>query len=95
MAEDFDPDDLVYATRAVVLHELAPILDGVVFGDERRVEQVEKIQFGLLVVANATRQLPRSELPPYTGHGLSFLRLFVHLAHRANVAGFARFKRKP
>ena len=28
-------------------------------------------------------------------HGPSFLRPVVQLAHRANVAGFARFERKP
>ena len=95
MAEDLDPEDLKYATHAVVLHELAPILDREVLCDERRVEQVEKIHFESLVVANATRQSPRSELPPNTGHGPCFLRLVVYLAHRANVAGFARFERMP
>ena len=95
MAEDLDPEDLKYATHAVVLHELAPILDREVLCDERCVEQVEKIHFESLVVANATRQSPRSEVPPYAGHGPSFLRLVVHLAHRANVAGFARLKRMP
>ena len=95
LPQDYEPDDLVYATRAIVLRELAPILDGVVFGDERRDEPVEKIHFESLVVASTTHQSPRSELPPYTGHGLSYLRLVVQLAHRANVAGFAQFKRMP
>ena len=88
LAEDFDPEDLEYATRAVVLHELAHILDRDVLCVERRDEPAEKIQFESLVVANATRQSPRSERPPYAGHGPSFLRLVVHLSHRANAAGF-------
>ncbi len=88
LVEDFDPKDLEYATRSVVLHELAHILDLAQLCDERRDEPVEKIQFESLVVANATRQSPRSALPPYAGYGPSFLRLVVHLAHRTNVAGF-------
>ena len=88
LAEDFDPEDLEYATRAVVLHELAHILDRALLCEERHDEPVEKIQFESLVVSHATRQSPRLELPPYAGHRHSFLRLVVHLAHRANVAGF-------
>ncbi len=68
LAEDFDSEDLEYATRAVILHELAHILDRAVFCDERRDEPVEKLQFESRVVANATRQSPRSERPPYAGH---------------------------
>ena len=63
---------------------LAHILDRDILCVERRDEPVEKFQFESLVVANATRLSPRSELPPYAGHGPSFLRLVVHLAHRAN-----------
>jgi hypothetical protein len=88
LAEDFDPEDLEYATQAVVLHELAHILDRAVLCEERHDEPVEKIQFESLVVAHATRQSPRLKLPPYTGHGPSFLQLVVHLAHRADVDGF-------
>lgn len=43
LAEDFDSQDLEYATRADVLHELAHILDRAVLCDERRDEPVEKL----------------------------------------------------
>lgn len=42
LAEDFDPEDLEYATHAVVLHELAHILDRAQLCDERRDEPRRK-----------------------------------------------------
>ncbi|MEQ1826532.1 MAG: hypothetical protein ABL921_11330 [Pirellula sp.] len=87
LAEDFDPIDLEYATLAVILHELAHILDRPVLCDDRRDAPLEKIQFESLVLADSIQKAPRSELPPYAGHGPSFMRLVIHLAHRANLVG--------
>ncbi|MEQ1829436.1 MAG: hypothetical protein ABL921_25960 [Pirellula sp.] len=87
LAEDFDPIDLEYATVAVILHELAHILDRPVLCDDRGEEPLEKIQFESLVLADAIQRSPRSELPPYAGHEASFVRLVIHLAHRANLVG--------
>jgi hypothetical protein len=89
LAEDFDVEDLAYLVPAFVLHELAHILDRpVVFADRTGVDE-QRIIFEGLVVADATSRPPREDLPAYFGHEAGFIRVALHLQHRAEQAGVA------
>lgn len=88
IAEDFDPVDIEYATIGVVLHELAHVLERPALFDEQDCDNPDRLQFDALVLADASKRPSRSDLPMYFGHGLSFLRIAIHLAYRATKAGF-------
>jgi hypothetical protein len=87
MADDWDGEDLAYLVLTTTLHELAHILDRpALFADRSRVDP-HKLLFESLVVADATKRPVRSDLPAYYGHDASFIRIAVHLCHRASLAG--------
>lgn len=88
LAEDFEACDLRYVTLNLVLHELAHVLDKGDQYSEEHGESPEKIQFDRLVIDKSTTRPGRSELPRYFGHEASFIRIALHLVHRASVAGF-------
>ena len=87
MAEDWDGEDLAYLVLTTTLHELAHILDRPALFADRSGVDPNKLQFESLVVADAIKRPARSELPAYYGHDDSFIRIAVHLCHRASLAG--------
>jgi hypothetical protein len=81
---DVHPEDLENVTLGTIVHELAHILDRPALYDERRDVEPDRIQFESLVLAEAiTRPRPTPQVPPYHGHGASFIRIALHLRHRA------------
>lgn len=88
LAEDFDPIDLLYVTLNCVLHELAHILDRPALYAEDPGDTLERMQFDRLVAIDVLNSPPRAELPAYYGHTASFIRISIHLAYRATLAGF-------
>ena len=89
LAEDFDADDLEYVIQCCVLHELAHILDRPAQFADRTDADPLKLQFEALVVADSTGRPPRLDLPAYFGHEASFVRIALHLCHRASRHGAA------
>ena len=87
LAEDYEPVDIAYLTQATVLHELAHILDRPMLFEDRSGVDPNKLLFESLVVANATQLPSRADIPLYFGHGHSFIRISLHLCHRAQQAG--------
>lgn len=87
LAEDYEPRDAEYLTRAHVLHELAHILDRPALFKDRSGENPDKLLFESLVVANATQRPARRDIPAYFGHEAGFIRIVLHLCHRAERAG--------
>lgn len=88
LAEDFDPIDLSYVTLNCVLHELAHILDRPALYAEDPGNTAERMQFDRLVAVDVLSRPPRVDLPAYFGHEASFIRIAIHLAYRATLAGF-------
>ena len=88
LSEDFDPEDLEYLLPAYVLHELAHILERPALYQERRDADPDLIRFEALVVADTTARPPRNDLPAYFGHEQAFIRVALHVSHRAELAGF-------
>jgi hypothetical protein len=88
IAEDFDPVDIEYATIGVVLHELAHVLERPALFDEQDCDDPDRLQFDALVLTDASKRPSRSDRPLYFGHGPSFIRIAIHLAYRATLAGF-------
>ena len=88
LAEDFDPIDLPYVTLDCVLHQLAHILDRPALYAEDPADTPERMQFDRLVAIDLLNSPPSVELPAYYGHEASFIRIAIHLAHRATLAGF-------
>ncbi|RMF20524.1 MAG: hypothetical protein D6760_11385 [Deltaproteobacteria bacterium] len=88
LAEDYEREDLAYVVPAYVLHELAHILDRPALFADRSGVDPSRLKFEALVVADVTRRPVRDDLPAYFGHGHSFIRIAVHLCHRAQQAGF-------
>lgn len=88
LAEDIDPIDLTYVTLNCVLHELAHILDRPALYAEESGDTPERMQFARLVAIDALSRPPRVDLPAYFGHEASFIRIAIHLAYRATLAGF-------
>jgi hypothetical protein len=87
LAEDFAAEDLDYVIAKTVLHELAHILDRPVVFAERKSAPPAKIQFEAMVVADASARPPREDLPRYFGHESGFIRVALHLSHRAQRHG--------
>ena len=87
LAGDYEPEDLEFVVPALVLHELAHILDRPALFEDRTGVAPNKLLFESLVVADATKRPVRSDLPAYYGHEASFIRIAVHLCHRASLAG--------
>lgn len=81
---DCHPDDLDHVTLGVVLHELAHILDRDTLYAERTHVDPLRLKFESLVIADASkRPKPKVEVPTYFGHGESFIRIALHVRHRA------------
>lgn len=87
LVDDYDPEDLQFVVPALVLHELAHILDRPALFEDRTGVDPNKLLFEALIIANATKRPPRDDLPAYYGHGASFIRIVLHLCHRASLAG--------
>lgn len=87
LAGDFHPDDLEYLTLAFALHELAHILDRPTLYEHRTGTTADRLLFETLVMADATKRPARADLPAYFGHEATFIRLALHLCHRAGQAG--------
>lgn len=88
IAEDYPSEDLEYAIIGIVLHELAHILDRPALYDERDCDDPDRLQFDAMVLTDVSQRAARSDLPLYFGHGPTFIRIVIHLAHRATLAGF-------
>ncbi|MCA9183986.1 MAG: hypothetical protein R3E01_10065 [Pirellulaceae bacterium] len=83
LAEDYELEDLACLVPAYVLHELAHILDRpALFADRHGVEP-NRLKFEALVVASVGERSQRNDIPLYFGHGNSFIRIALHLCHRA------------
>ena len=89
LAADAHPDDFEYLVRAVVLHELAHILERPALVTDRTGVQPARIQFEALAVADAVSRPELAEQPAYRGHEARFIRTVLHLRHRAAEAGVA------
>jgi hypothetical protein len=89
LAEDHHADDLRYVIQCCVLHELAHILDRPALFADRTYADPERLQFEALVVADVTGRPSRLDLPTYFGHEASFIRIALHLCHRASRHGVA------
>lgn len=87
LADDFDPEDLKYVVPAYVLHELGHVLDRPALFEDRTGVDPDKLLFESLVVADCTRRPPRDDIPLYHGHEVGFIRIALHLCHRAERAG--------
>jgi hypothetical protein len=101
VVEDFGEEVLERATTNIVLHELAHMLDRpalyyvrnavasgqIQFGDPTD-ECPDRLHFDSLVLIKSSKKPPRSDLPQYHGHGISFIRIVIHLAYRATLVGF-------
>jgi hypothetical protein len=87
MVEDWEGEDLAYLVLTSTLHELAHILDRPALFADRSGVDPDKLLFESLVVADATKRPVRSDLPARYGHEASFIRIAVHLGHRASLAG--------
>ncbi len=82
--EDCDPEFHREMVLNSAIHELAHILDRPQLVPDRNVDPV-RIQFETLVIANAANS--EQSTPASHGHGLSFIRIAVHLVGRANLNG--------
>jgi hypothetical protein len=87
LADDFDPDDLKYVVPSYVLHELGHVLDRPALFEDRTGVDPDKLLFESLVVADCTKRPPRDDIPLYHGHEVGFIRIALHLCHRAERAG--------
>ena len=87
MAEDWDGDNLAYLVLTSTLHEFAHILDRPALYEDRTGVDPDKLLFESLVIADSTKRPPRDDLPAYYGHELGFIRIALHLCHRASLAG--------
>jgi hypothetical protein len=88
LAEDFNGEDLAYRTQAIVLHELGHVLDRPAVYEDRTGVDPNKLKFEALIVAHVTSKPAREDIPPYHGHEAGFIRVCLHLCHRANLVGF-------
>ena len=89
LREDHLSDELEYPTCAYVLHELAHILDRPALFQDRTGVDPKRLIFEKLVVASATQRPARTDLPPYFGHEHAFIRIAIHLCHRAGRNGIS------
>lgn len=88
LGQMFEPEDVAYLLQIHALHELAHVLDRPALYDDRTGVDPNKLLFETLVVADVTQRPQREDIPPYHGHEAGFIRIALHLCHRAAVAGF-------
>lgn len=87
LAEEYEPADMTYLMQAYALHELGHILNRPKPYRDCSGVSPERIQFERLVLADVLRCAPAADLPAYFGHEASFIRIVLHLRHRAELAG--------
>ncbi|MCO6454784.1 MAG: hypothetical protein J5I93_05740 [Pirellulaceae bacterium] len=88
LAEDFNGEDLTYRTQAIALHEFGHVLDRPAVYEDRPGVDSNKLKFEALIVAHVTAKPPREDILPYHGHEAGFIRVCLHLCHRAKLVGF-------
>ena len=88
LAEEFGGENLAYRTQTVILHELAHVLDRPALYEDRTGVDPIRILFESLIVANVTASPLREDIPLYHGHEVGFIRIALHLVHRAEQASF-------
>lgn len=88
MRADVHPEDWEGVVLTNTVHELAHILDRPTLYRERRDVEPDRLKFEALVLADEVGQLRPTVAPqPYAGHGASFIRIALHLRHRAREHG--------
>ncbi len=88
MQADVHPEDLEAVVLGITIHELAHILDRPALYRERRDAEPDRLKFEALVLADEVGQPRPTVAPqPYAGHGASFIRIALHLRHRAREHG--------
>ncbi len=88
MLADVHPEDLEAVVLGITIHELAHILDRPALYRERRDAEPDRLKFEALVLADEVGQPRPTVAPqPWTGHGASFIRIALHLRHRAREQG--------
>ncbi len=84
-------NDFGYWFSALVLHEMAHILERPALFADRTGVDANKIKFEALCVADATDEpeppVKATATPRYLGHEAPFIRIVLHLCHRAARAG--------
>ena len=88
MRADVHPEDWEGVVLTNTIHELAHILDRPTLYRERRDAEPDRLKFEALVLADEVGQ-PWPTVAPqrYAGHGASFIRIALHLRHRAREHG--------
>ncbi len=85
---DVHSDDLEAVVLGITIHELAHILDRPTLYRERSDAEPDRLKFEALVLADEVAQPRPTVAPqPYAGHGASFIRIALHLRHRAREQG--------
>jgi hypothetical protein len=85
---DVHPDDWEGVVLTNTVHELAHILDRPTLYRERRDAEPDRLKFEALVLADEVRQPRPTVAPqPWAGHEASFIRIALHLRHRAREQG--------
>jgi hypothetical protein len=84
---DFLAEDVEHFTLVTALHELAHILERPSLYQERAGVDPAKLKFESLVVGQAVSKEPTLDLPLRYGHGINFIRICLHLRHRAAIHG--------
>jgi hypothetical protein len=86
---EMQADDIGREFLALVLHELAHILERPAVYRERVNESPVRIQFEAFVLGReVSQEVPvEQEEFAFIGHGLDFIRIVLHLCHRINAIG--------
>jgi hypothetical protein len=85
---DVHPEDIEAVVLGITIHELAHILDRPALYRERRDAEPDRLKFEALVLADEVAQpRPTVAAPLYAGHGATFIRIALHLRHRAREQG--------
>ena len=88
MQADVHPEDWEGVVLTDTVHELAHILDQPALYRERRDAEPDRLKFEALVLADEVGQPRPTVAPqPWAGHGASFIRIALHLRHRAREYG--------
>ena len=87
LKQDTHPQDLEYKTLTIIFHELAHILDrpclvGIDHGNH------ERLEYERLVTMDCLSRPVSGDIAAYHGHDRSFIRIAIHLAYRATLAGY-------
>jgi hypothetical protein len=84
--DDLYADAFEYVVQSVVLHELAHVLMRPALFEDRPDLSPERLLFETLLVADALKRDPPADRPAYDGHESPFIRVALHLRHRAEAA---------